>query len=172
MIARVNHLAAIAAAIAYTVWGWIYHALTVGKLYEVPAFPDNSVVLTLVLGLIITYTTAFLLARFSEDWTAWQGVLFALFLGMTEMTLWYQSKGLPNSTWGVIGTIAAFSILIAAQLTRSAVWNVIALGLLALGVLLELQSDLFESWVINVIGAVIGSVVVGVIVGAWKRESE
>src|SRR5579862_9035811 len=88
---RVNHLAVIAAAIVFFIWGAVWYDLLFGRLWMAAMGPGAAAlpppspwlfITSFVMGLILSYGTAIALSRHPEDLTAQQGVSFAIFMGI------------------------------------------------------------------------------------------
>ena len=87
MSARINHLAVLAAAVAYFAFGAIWYIVLSGPWQAYMggkgAAPSAGLYIgSFVLGLLLAYVTAIALARRPEDQTVAQGVSFALFMGI------------------------------------------------------------------------------------------
>lgn len=101
---RINHLAAWVAALVYFFLGYLWYSVLFRDawLSQMGKSPNGmqpsapTLLISFVLGLILSYATAIALTRRPEDQTAQQGIGFALFMGIAI----YGTQTLNNVIFG------------------------------------------------------------------------
>ncbi|GAC1392190.1 MAG: DUF1761 domain-containing protein [Vulcanimicrobiaceae bacterium] len=109
---RINHLAVIAAAVVYFLFGYIWYSLLFGGMWRslegmtaTSSMPAPSILIgTFVLGLIIAYIMAIALGKAADN-TAAEGMQFGLFMSIglvaTAMLIMSLNEGKPMALWAI-----------------------------------------------------------------------
>ena len=86
---RINHLAVLAAAVAFFAWGAVWFTIFGLRWAHLVGIDPSTVkpsagpyILSFFMGWVLAYTAAIALTRHPEDQTVRQGVSFAIFMGI------------------------------------------------------------------------------------------
>ena len=113
MTARVNHVAVLAAAVAFFIWGALWYTLLFGTMYASlvakPASNTGSMLpqfaISFLMGWLLSYVTAIALSGSENPNPVRHGIQFGVFMGIgvyASMTLInFAYEGRPYALWAI-----------------------------------------------------------------------